>query len=111
MKDWIINRRTGETYAEVHLRHEESRPFFYEAEILQDAMPADLATLIRERDELVRLVSIPLLDDVEAQLEDYALGLKFLGERIFAPTFEEPRHITFFTRLPTARGFSPGDSH
>ena len=73
-------------------------------------MPGALSALIRERDELVRLVSIPLLDDVEAQLEDYALGLKFLGERIFAPTFERPQHITFFTRFPTARGFSSGDS-
>ena len=106
MNDLIINLRSGQTYAEVLLHHVESRPFYYEADILQDYIPSNLAALIRERDELVRLVSITLLDDVEAQLEEYSMGLKILGEKIFSPAFESPRKMSFFTRFPTAHGFS-----
>jgi len=105
MKDFIVNQRTGQTYAEIDLMRDDCLPYLYEATVLKDAFPSELVALINERDELVSLASISLLDEVEERLQEFQLGLRDLREKIFSPVFERSGSLKFFTRYPTAHGF------
>lgn len=109
MRDWIVSGKTGETYAEVDIRRDESIDYCCVGEIIEYNFPSDLASLIDEYDELVNACVLSLLDEVEEKIYSYDLRLKMQDAKIFSPYIKEKATITFFTKCPTSKGFA--DDH
>jgi hypothetical protein len=109
MRDWIVSGKTGEIYAEVDIRRDESMDYFYAGDILEYSFPSELSGLIDEYDELVSACVLSLLDEVEEKIYSYDLKLKVLDAKIFSLCIKEKATITFFTKYPTSKGFA--DNH
>ncbi|AYH04269.1 hypothetical protein [Pectobacterium parmentieri] len=105
MKDYIISFRENEKYALIEYNRVDKFYHYYEGVIIESYFPERITSLIEERNGIIDDMAISLLDEVEAKLYSYHIGLKENGSLIFDIEIIDGDKISFFTKYPSSQGY------
>ena len=103
-QDSIISRTYNTEYAKIKIQRVDMIPYCYKAELITNSIPQELADLMNEWTGCVNDMCLSLLDGITDEIRKYDLWLAKNNVKIFDVEINQSV-ITFFTKLPTAKGF------
>ena len=101
--DYIISPTKGDYALIDHIEAIPSVAYCYRARLIENSLSEALITLCKEYQECIDAFSILLADEIEREISEYQLCLKYNNSKLFDLKIYD-HYVTFFTKYRTADG-------
>jgi len=101
--DYIISPTKGDYALINHIEAIPSIAYCYRAQLIENSLSEALITLCKKYQECMDTFSILLADEIERQISEYQLCLKYNNSKLFDLKIYD-HYVTFFTKYRTADG-------